>query len=375
MVSKLRKMQDYIPSIYRPRVNPIIRGVLRSWASEDDRLVQAVQDAKEQIYVATAQLQYLDALGSNVGVFRPQDFNLVDSIYRQLIPALSYAPKQIRPTIKRVLDIFFGENNPRVKIAEINPNQIKITIPSTVPSLRKNLRGSHHFHNYSGTIVSVNNLLKTMTVDLYGTTKTLAVDEFANSLIGQNNVAATALSSTGGQTGIIIQFPVSADLSGFVVGEEFVAAVPTYPGSFLPDKTRAYTLSSQRGILGQSIVAGQFISTLTMIDSSNIPDEKGFVSFNFGHPTEEVLVRYFGRPNNTTLLLDPSYIFQSDHFSGETVNVLKTPYLKPRPNGSDYSVYLVGVEAARLVAQRIVEEIAAAGVVIEWTVLFPTIDC
>lgn len=352
----------------------MVRGVLSAWSKEDDRLVQAVLDAKEQIFTRFAQFQFLDALGSNVGVFRPTEFNLVDEIYRELIPVLSYAPKQIRITIKRVLDIFFGTNNPKVKLAEINPNQIKIQIPSTVPSLRKSLKGSHHFHSYSGNIVAIDNVLKTMTIDLEEATKTLQIDELKDGLIGQGISVGNILSNTAGSTGVVLQFPASDDLSSFTLGS-FVMSSPRYPGSFIPDSTSAFTVTSARGVLGQNITAGSFVTTLNMTDASNIPDEQGFLSFNYGRGNEESLVKYFGRPNNTTILLDPSYIFQEDHVAGEPVNAIKTPYLKPRQNGDDYSVYLVGVEAARLVAQRIVESIAAAGVVIEWTVLFPEIDC
>ena len=375
MVTKLEKMQRYLPSIYRPTVNPVIRGILKSWASEDDRIVQAAKDAKEQLFIITAQLQYLDALGSNVGVFRPTEFNLADALFRELIPALSYAPKQIKPTIKRVLDIFFGLNNPRVKIAEINPNEIKISIPSSVPSLRRDLRGSHHFHNYSGTIVSVDNLLKEIVVDLDGDTKVLVADEFAGALFGQGTSAEIIQSSSAGTTGVVLQFSVGTDLSVFDPLKRWMVVKTKYPGSFMPDATRAFTVTKQRGVLGQVITAGQQISTLTMLEASGIPDQPGFVGFNFGFPNQEVLIKYFGRPNNSTLLIDPGHIFANDHVIGSAVNVVLTPYLKPRSSGDDYSVYLVGVEAARILAQRIVEAIAAAGVVIRWTIITPIIDC
>lgn len=374
MPTKLEKMQKYIPSIYKPTTNPVVRGILRAWSSEDDRIVKAVQDAKEQIFVITAQLQYLDALGSNVGVFRPTEINLADALYRQLIPALSYAPKQVVPTIIRVLEVFFGENNSRVTVNEINPNEIKISIPSSVPALRRSLRGSHHFHNYYGTIVSVDNLTKEMVVDVYGD-RELIFDEFAGALIGQKLTGAIVESSTSGNTGVVLQFPISADLSGFVPGEEWLVVKSTYPGSFIPDTTRAFTVTGQRGILGQNINAGQQIPTLLMSEASNIPDAPGFLSFNFGFPNQEVLVKYFGRPNNSTLLLDPGHIFSFDHVIGDAVNVVLTPYLEPRTQGQDYSVYLVGVEAARILAQRIVESIVAAGVVVDWTILTPEINC
>lgn len=107
-MSKLAKMQRYVPSVYRPTSNVNIKGLLEAWATEDDLVVSSIADTKEQIYVATAQLDYLDSLAANVGVFRPRYLYLSDTLFRLLVPALSYYPKQVVPTIYKVLDVFFG---------------------------------------------------------------------------------------------------------------------------------------------------------------------------------------------------------------------------------------------------------------------------
>lgn len=375
MVTKLAKLQRYMPSLYKPEINPFIRGLLATWAEEDDKLVKAVQDAKEQLYVVTAQLDFLNALGSNVGVFRPTEFNLPDDLFRQLIPALSFAPKQVIPTIRRVLEVFFGVNNPRVTIHEIRENQIEISIPSTVPALRRNLRGSHHFHNFSGTILSVDNMSKDIVVDIDGTDKSLYLDELQNGLFGSGLNSRTILSNTVGNNPVTFQFGAGDDLSVFSPGQRFNASHQKYPGSFIPDKTKAFSVTKQRGILGQSITAGSILPTCTMLDASGIPNAVGKIVFNYGKPNEESLISYFGRPNNSTIFLDPVYIFSKDHSPGESVNLIITPYQKPEVSGADYSVYLVGVTAARILAQKIVESIIAAGVVINWKVTGPIIDC
>jgi hypothetical protein len=373
-LTKFNKMTRYLPSLYKPEANPFIRGLLTSWAGEDDLIVQAVVDAKEQLFVATAQLGFLDALGSNVGVFRPTDFNLPDELFRQLIPALSFAPKQVIPTIKRVLDVFFGVGNPRVLIHEIRENRIEIQIPSTVTALRRNLKGSHHFHNYSGEISAVDNLLKEIVVNIDGV-KTLYVDELEDSKFGVGLKANTILSNTAGNTGVTFQFSAGDDLSGYTVGQRFNVSRPRYPGSFFPDPSQAFSVTSQRGVLGQTITAGSIVPTCNMTDASGIPNTVGKLVFNYGKPNEESLVTYFGRPNNTTIFLDPVYAFTKDHVAGESVNLILTPNQPPHPSGVDYSIYIVGVTAARVLAQRIVESIVAAGVVINWTVIGPVIDC
>ena len=376
-MSKLAKMQRYLPGLYKPYVNPNVRGLLYSWATEDDLIVQAAQDAKEQIFVKLAQSTFLDALGSNVGVFRPTQFNLSDDNYRQLIPTLSFFPKQVKKTIQRVLDIFFEEGNPDVNVAEVNPNEIVIQIPRSVPSLRRTLLGSHHSHAYTATIVSVDNIFKTMEIDLVDPDKNLIVDEVANGTFGQGLESELIASNTAGNSGITLQFFATADLSVFDTAPTQINSVmtsPNYPGSFLADPTAAFSATSQRGVLGQTITAGGISPVLNMVDSSGIPNQSGYLVFNYGRNNEEALVKFLGRPNNTSLLIDPTHIFAEDHAIGEAVNYIVTPNIPPNTDGTDYSIYLVGVTAAREVAQAIVESIVAAGVVIRWIIIEPECD-
>jgi len=370
-MSKLAKMTRYLPGLYRPDSNVNVRGLLYSWAKEDDLVLQAIRDAKEQIFVKSAQLQYLDALGSNVGVFRPTEFNLADDQYRQLIPALSFFPKQVRPTIQAVLDIFFEPNNPTVQIAEVNANEIVIQIPSSVPSLRRTLKGSHHFKAYNGTIVSIDNIFKEMVIDLIDPDRSLLLDEWAGATFGQELNTELIASNTVGNNGVTLQFFAGADLSVFSTVKNFNISRPKYPGSFMADPTSAFTLTGNRGVLGQAITAGDILPTISMSDASGIPDAVGRIVFNFGRQNQENLVRYFGRPNNSTLLVDPSYTFLEDHAIGEPVNVVVTPYIKPGANGNDFSIYLVGVLAARILAQQIIQSIVAAGVVVRWIIVEP----
>lgn len=370
-MSKLDKMSRYIPGLYKPQTNTNVRGLLYAWSSEDDLIVSAAQAAKDQIFVKTAELQYLDALGSNVGVFRPAPVNLSDDSFRELIPALSFRPKQVRSTIVRVLEVFFGVGNPRVSVNEINPNEIVIQIPSSVPSLRRNLKGALHFHNYSGQITAIDNIGKTMTVNVEGNgLKFLVESELKGGTIGQGMYSLPILDNSVGVSNVTIQFSASADLSNFQIGR-WRGTNPRYPGAYLADPRRAYTVTKNRGILGANIVAGNIVPILAMQDASGVPDAAGLVVFDFGMNEEEALVKYFGRPNNSTLLLDPSYTFSHNHSIGSAVNVIVKPYQKPSIDGIDYSAYLVGVTASRLLAQQIIESIAAAGIVIRWVVVEP----
>lgn len=371
-MSKLTKMSRFLPGLYKPTTNPYVKGLLYAWSEEDDLISEAVIEAKNQIFVKYAEKGYLDALGSNVGVFRPAAVNLNDEQFRALIPALSFDPKQVKPTILKVLEAFFGAGNPLVKIVEVSPNEIIIQIPSSVPALRRSIRGAHHFNNNNGVILSKDNILKTVTVDLYGSTKSLAVDELRFASFGQGLFTSTIQSNTAGDNGVVMQFPASTNLSSLVVGERFVSfALASYKGSFIPNPTKAFSVTKSRGTIGQNITSGNIYPSLLMADASGIPDAPGRLTFNFGKNNEEVDIRYFGRPNNTSLLIDPAYVFQKDHSIGEVVNVIVKPYNEPRINGQDLSVYLVGVTAARVLAQDIVKSVVASGVVLQFRVVSP----
>lgn len=370
-MSKLEKFQRFVPSFYKPSTNTNVRGLLYAWSGEDDLIVEAIQNAKEQLFVKYAQLNYLDALGSNVGVFRPTAIGLADAQFRELIPALSFMPKQVRPTIQRILEVFFGVNNPIVQISESNPNEIVIQIPSSVPALRRTLRGSLHLHNYSGTILSVDNISKIIQVELDNGTKSLKMDELKDAQFGQDYHSLKILSNTVGSSAFI-QFDASIDLSVLDTTKRFmISNVPNYEGSFFPDFTRTFTLTKARGIIGQNIVAGNLYPTLVMQDASGIPDAPGLICFDFGNESQEADIRYFGRPNNNTLLIDASYEFLKSHSIGSVVNVMVKPYVRPAINGEDLSIYFVGVTAARILAQQIIESVVAAGVVVRWIIVEP----
>jgi hypothetical protein len=208
-----------------------------------------------------------------------------------------------------------------------------------------------------------------MTVDVIG--NTVALDELENAKLGQGNFEETVISNTAGSSGITLQFNSYVDLSIFNTTDNAVMMLPNYPGGYLAFPNAAYSVTSERGILGQTINAGTIYPTVTMQDSSRIPNGQGLLIFNFGRNNEEAMVKYFGRPNNSSLILDPSYAFARTHVNGDPINLILTPNVLPAIDGSDYSVYLTDIEAARIAAQEIVESIVAGGIVVRWIIISP----
>jgi len=107
-MDKINKYYKTIPSIYAPKNNNIINGMLKAWAESDEDIVTQIEEVKKQLFVETAQGDGLNSLGSNVGVDKPIFTSLSDPTFRDLIISTSYLPKQVRKTMYEVLDVFWG---------------------------------------------------------------------------------------------------------------------------------------------------------------------------------------------------------------------------------------------------------------------------
>jgi len=187
----------------------------------------------------------------------------------------------------------------RVQVSEINPNEIVIRVPATIPALRRILQGSAHLHGDS-------------------------------------------------------------------------TLVPPWVGSFVYDTDIDYTVTKVSTTLNQTIQAGLVYTQISVIDSSDLPNSAGFLMFDFGKNNIEYSVPYIGRPNNSTLLLDPGYTFTKDHSAGEIINIILNEPTIPRAGGGDYPVYVAGSSpSTRAEVQAIVESIIATGIVIRWQINYP----
>lgn len=160
---------------------------------------------------------------------------------------------------------------------------------------------------------------------------------------------------------------------GDVATSEFVLVNPKYPNSFIYDTANTFSISKIRTKLEQSITAGDVLVALPVEDASHIPDGVGSIIFNFGQSNQEQPVRYLSRPNNSTLLLDPTHVFAYSHTAGEIINILTaTSAYIPRIKGQDYAAYVTGTKEALLVVESILEKIKAVGVVLRFIIDYPS---
>lgn len=597
-------MARTLPSYYKAEANTMIRGLLQSWAISDDEIEVQIQETKNSIFQETAEGRFLDFLGSNVGVNREPELGISDADFRNLIPVLSFKPKQVRQTIIDLLDVFWGpgftranvnsgntetynfgpsslasgtvnfrtgettvrgtgtsftseisngdyikpnpadgtqyskvsavlddetlelsvpwefdyaigatveigvirtleytvdgdttktlritpnafsdltaatvleladfiNNNPehsplivasefldpiagsklnirtstpgiqgsieilggdandparlnfplgenreiKAGVFEINPNEVVVEIPSSVPVLRRSLRGSVHPKQLKTEIFSNTEVFdfsglgasSTLEIDIDGTPNTVtfthATDfedsaratslEIANVINSQLTFLKAVTSCieanakkvglrttegsseyqvTGGTANGVLGFDTSLqedpDIIQQISGENFKS-------SYVFDPTgELLTVTETNSELTTEIVGGTLSSTMSLADASSFPNSPGKILLNFGRAKQEGPISYNSRPNNSTLLIDASYVFENTHPVDSKVNLVFEEATIPRVTGADFPVFVVGTESARSAAQELIRKLLAAGVVVRFIISFPEV--
>lgn len=198
----------------------------------------------------------------------------------------------------------------RTVLYQIRPGEVLIELPAIVPTLRRTLKGSHHFHEDATLEPAVapengiwlGSFFHARTLNPYVVTKnvtTLLSPILKGSIQNQISVADSS------------NFPVTGGQLIF----DFGKTTQENPVSFL-------TVSNSNTIL---------------IDPS--------YPFQFTHQT-----------NSPINLLVPNQT---------------TPYV-PRINGSDYAIYFTSPSSGRATIQSILESLKAAGIVVNFLILLPT---
>lgn len=143
-------------------------------------------------------------------------------------------------------------------------------------------------------------------------------------------------------------------------------------GPYIWDLGAAFVLSSLTSEIQTEINAGQNVRTLPIASTNNIPDEEGYVIFDYGTEFEEGPVRYLFKPTDESMQLDPAYIFQFDHAIGSSVTVIRNrgPIVMSGA-GTEYAPYITDPAVARVVLQDLIQEVKSVGIFLEFLIRFP----
>lgn len=148
-------------------------------------------------------------------------------------------------------------------------------------------------------------------------------------------------------------------------------ALPDQEGPYIYDLSQPFVLSDVASSLSSSFSAetGQVMS---IVDASEFPDSQGYLVLGYGTDAQEGPVPYISRPSSNTLLLSPAYTIQNIHQSGTEVRLLsQLGTVQVDKIGGDYPAYLTDVVAGRVYAEDLIKMVAATGINIVITILYP----
>jgi hypothetical protein len=163
----------------------------------------------------------------------------------------------------------------------------------------------------------------------------------------------------------------SANISGSGPEGDPLSVQPNQPGPNTFDTTQPFTVSSINTVLTQELNANS-PDVFTVANAVDFPNSPGLLIFNYGDDNQEGPVPYIARPSDNTLLLSPVYSIKTPHPPGTTVFLVSLnapPVITP--DGLNYPFYITDVVAGRIYAQDLIQSVAAAGISIVFTILYP----
>ena len=177
-----------------------------------------------------------------------------------------------------------------------------------------------------------------------------------------------ARASTGGQ-GTIERLGVAN--SGSRVILTTAQLQPNSLGPYMWDEDADFVLSSLTSNLTTEIKAGTTKRNIE-VDPNDIPSEQGRLIFDFGTEKQEGPVRYFYKPSDTAIAIDPSYVFKFTHDTGSAVTMIRRRGgIQFDGFGKEYGAYITDPAAAREVLQELMQEVKSVGIFINFLVRYP----
>ena len=142
-------------------------------------------------------------------------------------------------------------------------------------------------------------------------------------------------------------------------------------GPHVFDTSKSYIIGTEECNSTQSVdSSSNFI--ITVDNSSELPDQEGFLVFGFVTDNEEGPVKYLGRPSPNTLFIDPAYKFKNFHPAGTNISLIESNSVyDPQKDGTDYPFYGTDVVSGRLYAEELIKLVAATGINLVVNIIYP----
>ena len=143
-------------------------------------------------------------------------------------------------------------------------------------------------------------------------------------------------------------------------------------GTSVWDEASSFVISGYYGAIQDQIQSGKIVRSLNLSSGSGIPLEGGYIVFDFGLSTQEGPVRYLYRPSDSTIVLDPSYVFNYTHQVGSTISYInkKGPHIVST-TAKEYPAYITDPSEARFILQDLIKSVKSAGIFVNFLVRYP----
>lgn len=121
---RLERLFSFMPGAFRDKKN--FGAMMGAIAESDADIENLFLEVRKQLFVETAQEQYLDMLGANLGVNRPPLTGMVDEDFREFIKLQTYYPKQIKQLLFRMMELFYGRDTIKANIRSEAPGNYRV---------------------------------------------------------------------------------------------------------------------------------------------------------------------------------------------------------------------------------------------------------
>lgn len=144
------------------------------------------------------------------------------------------------------------------------------------------------------------------------------------------------------------------------------------PGPYIwTGGTGQFVLSSLTANLTEELKAGN-TARLIEVGPNEIPDEQGELIFDFGTERQEGPIRYFYTPTDTTIAIDPAYVFENNHDVGASVTMIRRrgPHILDG-FGGELAPYITDPSEAREILKELMRQVKSVGIFINFLIRFP----
>jgi hypothetical protein len=143
-------------------------------------------------------------------------------------------------------------------------------------------------------------------------------------------------------------------------------------GPYMWDPNAAYVISSMTTHLQTEIKAGNNVRTIEIDSVNNIANAEALIVFDFGTEREEGPVRTLYKPTNSTMQIDPSYVFNFNHDIDSSITVIRRRGAHVMSGlGSEYPAYITDPAVARFALEELMRQVKSVGIFIDFLVRYP----